>query len=235
MRVDELMHWMYTPSHLRSACFSHDFCDRLPLDDGLLPVTARDTIIIVAEIRALHVPQEILVMGDDNQLEVRLLPSCLDDVVERFGQGSDVIPVQVRGRFVKSNKPAVDAETFRQGQTNDDTSQHFLAGAATTTHVHLGVLLDHAHTIVVRTVALEIFTFRTDHDRVHVGTLIRFLPKLLDDAIDLFHLETVILHDGSVGCKKVHNIEGLRDLLVQRTHVSTEIFNGRFCGLYLDV
>lgn len=42
-------------------------------------------------------------MGNDDELEVGLGLSVLDNCMERFGQCLDVVGIQVRGGFIKSN------------------------------------------------------------------------------------------------------------------------------------
>ena len=178
---------------------SHDLRNGLPFDDRLLPLVSRHPVVVVAEIRAFHVSQELLVMGDDNELEVGLLPPHLDDVVKRFRKGADVVAIQIRRRLVERDQPAVDAEALSQGQPDDDTCQHLLSSTTSATHIHFGVLLDHAHPIVVRVARVEfhIFTIRADEDGVNVRPLISPLPQLFDDTVDLFHLKAVIFHDCS--------------------------------------
>lgn len=77
-----------------------DFSNRLPLNNTLLLIISADTIVVIAEIGALHVAQELLIMGNDDELEVGLLHSGCDDAVERFGERLDVVDVQVGRWFV---------------------------------------------------------------------------------------------------------------------------------------
>ncbi len=44
----------------------HDLCNRLSFDNGFLPVVPRDAIVVVAEIWAFHLFQEVLIVSDDN-------------------------------------------------------------------------------------------------------------------------------------------------------------------------
>lgn len=172
-------------------------------------------------------------MRDDDELEIRLLLSGLDDVVKRLGQRLDVVSVQVRRRLVEGDEAAVDPEAFRQGQSDDDACEHSLTRTASSPHVHLHVLFDHAHAVVVRLVGFARFMFRADEDRVDVGALVRFLPQLLDDAVDLFHLDAVVFHNGPVGHRKHMPLPCCRveDILIQRTSVTAEVFNGCFTCL----
>jgi len=170
---------------------------------------------------------------DDDELEIRLLLSSLDDVVKRLGQRLNVFPVQIRRRLVERDEAAVDPETFRQGQSDDDACEHSLPGAAPPAHVHLHVLFDHADAVVVGFVGFARFVFGADEDRVDVGTLVRSLPQLLDDAVDLFHLDAVVFHNGPVDTVSICPLARCQtaDLLVQRTSIPTEVFNGCFTCL----
>ena len=42
-------------------------------------------------------------MGDDNELEVRLMLSGFDDLVKTFRKGSDVVLIKVGCGFIESN------------------------------------------------------------------------------------------------------------------------------------
>lgn len=115
-------------------------------------------------------------MRDDDELEIRLLLSSLDDVVKRLGQRLDVVSIEVRGRLVECDETAIDTETFRQSQSDDDACEDSLTGTASSAHVHLHVLLDHADTVVVGLVGFVRFMFGADEDGVDVGTLVGLLP-----------------------------------------------------------
>jgi hypothetical protein len=54
----------------------------LLFDNALLLCISADPTIEIAELRALHLTQELLVMGNDDELEILLLPSSLDDLVQ---------------------------------------------------------------------------------------------------------------------------------------------------------
>jgi len=56
--------------------------DGLPFNDALLLIVSAHTIVVVAEIRTLHITQEFFVVGDDNELEVRLCLSSSNNPVE---------------------------------------------------------------------------------------------------------------------------------------------------------
>lgn len=55
---------------------------------------------MVAVVLATHLLEKVFVVRDDNQLEVRLHLSCLDDLVQAPSQGLDVIAVEVGRWFV---------------------------------------------------------------------------------------------------------------------------------------
>ena len=170
----------------------------LSLDNRLFSLASRHPVIVVGKVGALHKLQEFFVVGDDNQLEIRLLPSCSNDVVQRLRKRSDVVVVEVRRRLIQSNQPTVDPEALGQGEPDDDTRKNFLSRTASAPHVHLGLLLDHAHPVIVRSVAPRRFIVGTNQDSINVGALISLLPKLFDDAVDLLHLDAMVPHDRPV-------------------------------------
>lgn len=59
---------------------------------------------MIAEVGALHVSEKLLVVRDDDQLEVRLLSSCSDDVVQRLSQRPDVVPIEIGRRFIQCDE-----------------------------------------------------------------------------------------------------------------------------------
>lgn len=78
--------------------------EHLPLNYRLLSVISSHAIVIVTEVLAFHISQEILVVSDDDELEVGLLLSNFDDVVKGLGQGPNVIAIQIRRGLVERNK-----------------------------------------------------------------------------------------------------------------------------------
>lgn len=78
---------------------SNNLRDRLPLNNTLLPVVSAHTIIVVAEIRALHVPQKVFIVRNDDELEIRLCLPRANDPVKRFGETANVVVVQI-GRWL---------------------------------------------------------------------------------------------------------------------------------------
>lgn len=87
-------------SHNLSLEPSDNLSNRLPLNNTFLLIISADTIVVITEIRALHVTQELLIVGNDNELKVGLLHSGGNDAVERFGERLNVVDVQVSGWFV---------------------------------------------------------------------------------------------------------------------------------------
>ena len=61
----------YTPQHESLPCLDH-LRNRLPLNDRLLPVVPGDAVVVIAVVLTVHLLKELLVMGDDDQLEVGL-------------------------------------------------------------------------------------------------------------------------------------------------------------------
>ena len=60
----------------------HDICNGLFRNRGLLLIVPVNTIIVITEVGTLHEFQELLIMRDDDQLKIRLVPSALDDIVK---------------------------------------------------------------------------------------------------------------------------------------------------------
>ena len=63
----------------------HHLRDLLFGDDTLLLIISADAEICIAEVLTLHLSEESLVVGNDNELEIGLGLACLNDRVERFG------------------------------------------------------------------------------------------------------------------------------------------------------
>ena len=177
----------------------HHLRDRLPLDDRLLSVVSRHPVIGVAEVRTLHISEEIFIVRNDDQLEIGLLLPRLDDVVQRFCQRLDVVPIKIRRWFIQGDQAAIDSKALGQGQSNDNAREDLLPGAASATHIHIHVLFQHADSIIVGPVPFRGLVVGPDKDSIYICSLVRPLPQLFDDTIDLLHLEAVILHN----CPKI--------------------------------
>jgi len=65
-----------------AALHLHHRGDTLLLNNTLLLRIPRDPPIRFRKLAALHLAQEFLVVGDDNELEVLLIPPHLDDGVQ---------------------------------------------------------------------------------------------------------------------------------------------------------
>ena len=72
----------------------------------------------------LHHADEILVVGDDHQLEVGLGGTGCNDLTKRNRQSPFVLEVQVRSWLVKCDDAAIQAERFREGESNHDARQN---------------------------------------------------------------------------------------------------------------
>ena len=179
---------------------SHNLRNRLLLDPRFLTIRPRYPEVCVAEVGTLHIPEELLVVRNDDQLEIRLLLPSPDDIVQRLGKRPDIVAIQVRRRLVQCNQSALDPEAFGQRQPDDDAGQHPLPSTTPPAHVHLRVLLDHAHSIFVRSVFLGRLlgrlrlVVRSDENSINVGPLICSLPQLFSDSVDFLHLQAVIPH-----------------------------------------
>jgi hypothetical protein len=79
---------------------SHETRKTLLLNDALLVRISADPKVVVTKLIALHLPQELLVVSDDDHLEVRLMTSVLDDLVQRLSESPDVVLIKVSGRLV---------------------------------------------------------------------------------------------------------------------------------------
>ena len=155
-------------------------CNILAHNDTLLSLIATHAVVVVSVVGTVHVSQELLVVRDDNQLEVRLLSSDANNLRQGLCQRADVVTIKVGRGFIQSNETTIYAETFCQSQADDDRRKHLLTCRATTTHVHLRVLLAHDDTVVVALVALLVVIVGANENRVHVRAAISLLPKLFD-------------------------------------------------------
>ena len=60
-----------------------------------------------------------------------------------LGEGVNVLGVQCVRRLIQSQDPAVLAKRVRECKANDDRSQHLLSRRASSSHVHLDLVLRH--------------------------------------------------------------------------------------------
>jgi hypothetical protein len=81
-------------------------------------------------------------MSDDDELEAAL-SSILDDHGERLSERGDVLLVEVGRRLVESDDATVGAKRVWKSKSDDDGSQNLLTSTASTSHVHLDLILDH--------------------------------------------------------------------------------------------
>lgn len=80
----------------------------MPLDHTLLICVSAHAIVVIGELGALHVLQELFIVSDDDELEIRLVLAVFYDLVQRFRERLDIVPVKVGGWFIKSNNlPAI--------------------------------------------------------------------------------------------------------------------------------
>jgi hypothetical protein len=57
--------------------------DSLPLNRATLVVVSEHTEVVISELATSHMLQELLVMSDDDELEVLLVTTVVDDLIER--------------------------------------------------------------------------------------------------------------------------------------------------------
>lgn len=110
----------------------------MPFNNALLFIVSTNAIVVVAEISTFHIPQEFFVVRDNNELEVGLCLSSPYDSMEGLGKTTNIIAIQVGGRFIQCNElqtivsrcnylkhsfthPTIDAEAFCKSKSDDDT------------------------------------------------------------------------------------------------------------------
>lgn len=89
-----------------------DLGDALPGNHAVLLLVPLHPEEAVTEIAAPHVPQELLVVRNHDELEIALRLSCADDGMQALRQTLDVVPVEVCRRFVEGDESAIDAKTL---------------------------------------------------------------------------------------------------------------------------
>eukprot|EP00271_Cylindrocystis_brebissonii_P008058 TRINITY_DN22081_c0_g1_i1.p1 TRINITY_DN22081_c0_g1~~TRINITY_DN22081_c0_g1_i1.p1 ORF type:complete len:442 (-),score=75.19 TRINITY_DN22081_c0_g1_i1:430-1755(-) len=154
----------------------------------------------VVALRVLALPnhlRKLLVVRDHQQLEVLLPAPLLHDPQQGGCKALRIRGVQVGGGLVQRQDPAVQAEGLCQRQADDQRCQHFLSGAAAAPHVQLRVPAAHHHLVVVGARAHPL-GIGSNLYMVNVLAAVGLLPELLDDLVDLLHLEGVEAHEGPV-------------------------------------
>lgn len=64
-----------------SSLLLENLCNTLPRNDAILLFISLDAKEAVAKVAAPHVPQKVLVVGNDNKLEIALRLPCLYDAM----------------------------------------------------------------------------------------------------------------------------------------------------------
>ena len=94
---------------------SHDTRKTLDFNNALLLRISAHSVIVLTKLRALHLAQEFLIVSNDDELEVRLMTSVLDDLVQRLSESSNVILIKVGSGLIKSNDlGTVSMKLFRK-------------------------------------------------------------------------------------------------------------------------
>jgi hypothetical protein len=68
---------------------------------------------MIAELGTLHLLQELFIVGDNDELEILLVLSTLDDLVQGHSESRDVVSIKIGCWFVESN----DLETALAHET----------------------------------------------------------------------------------------------------------------------
>jgi hypothetical protein len=68
---------------------------------------------MIAELCTLHLLQELFIVGDNDELEILLVLSTLDDLVQGHSESRDVVSIKIGCWFVESN----DLETALAHET----------------------------------------------------------------------------------------------------------------------
>ena len=166
-----------------------------------LPAVSLHPVIFLQLLHPGQPPEELLVVGDEDELEVALSLPLIHDGVEGVDEGVDVLAVQVCGGLIQSQNTAVLREGFGESDSNEKRGQHFLSGGAPAPHVQFRIAFVHHNPVIVRTPLVNAFNLSLvsfNFNFVNVGALVRVLPELLDDLVDGPHLVPVEFHDGPV-------------------------------------
>jgi hypothetical protein len=91
----------------------HEIRKRLSLDNALLLRVPAYLPIMIAELCTLHLPQELFIVGDNDELEILLLLSILDDLVQGHSESRDIVSIKIGCWFVEGN----DLETVLTHET----------------------------------------------------------------------------------------------------------------------
>lgn len=75
----------------------------LSLNHSLLPIVSAHSVVMLSEVAAIDVLQELLVVRDDDELEVSLMLAGLDDSVQGLSKSLDVVLVEIGGWFIKGD------------------------------------------------------------------------------------------------------------------------------------
>jgi hypothetical protein len=73
----------------------------------LLPISAH-SVVMIGELGDSHFLQELFVVGDDDELEVRLMLSVLDNLIQGLSKRLDIVAIQICSGFIESNNLRID-------------------------------------------------------------------------------------------------------------------------------
>ena len=144
-------------------------------------------------------------MCNHHQLEVLLLLPVADNLLQRVHQRHLVLPVQIGGRFIQGQHPAVRTERLRQRHADHQRGQRLLSRGAATAHLQSRVVLHHVHGVLEYLLAAAHDGLALDLDVLDVlvitpvsayTALIGLLPEVGDALVDLADLGLVIDQQG---------------------------------------
>jgi hypothetical protein len=93
-----------------------ELANRLRSYHTLLFFISMDTEVIICEVLTLHLLQKLLIVGDDDELEVGLALTLLDNSVKGFGERFDGVSVKIRSWLIeRDNLKTVRIPDMRDG------------------------------------------------------------------------------------------------------------------------
>jgi hypothetical protein len=81
----------------------HEIRKRLSLDNALLLRIPAYLPIVIAELCTLHLLQELFIVGNNDELEILLVLSTLDDLVQGHSESRYDVSIKIGCRFVEGN------------------------------------------------------------------------------------------------------------------------------------
>lgn len=89
-----------------------EFVDSGASYGGVAILVFTDAIKVVASSESSEHANEAFIVSDNDELEISLVSSRLNEFSQRFSQASDIASIEVSGGFVKSKDSATETKTF---------------------------------------------------------------------------------------------------------------------------